>query len=827
VVAVIDTGITNHTEFTGRTVPGYDFITSVAGANDGNSRDSDPSDPGDWVVVHECGTGSPAKDSSWHGTHVAGTIAANSNDGVGVTGVDWNAKLLPIRVLGKCGGTNSDILDAMTWAAGLSVPGVPTNANPAKVLNLSLGGYGACDTPTQNIIDAVVATGSVVVVAAGNSGQDAVNYSPASCNNIITVGATNRAGDRSYYSNFGVTLEISAPGGAQSFVNDPNGVLSTLNTGTQGPVADTYTYYQGTSMAAPHVSGIVSLMLAVNPALTPAQVLQIIQNTAKPFPGGAVCAPNICGVGIINAGAAVATVAGVSTPTPTITPTQALGCNAGSITINDGAASSPYPSTITISGMGTSLSDVNVRLFGFGHTWPDDTDMLLVGPQGQNLIIMSDAGGGNPGVTNINLILDDSAAQDLPYGSAFSSGTYRPKNYEGTESFYSPAPAASAATTLATFNGTNPNGVWSLYSMDDTNGDLGSITGGWCLNILTASTATPTNTQTHTPTVTATITPTLTSTETVTITATNTVTETLTPTVTETPTATSTATETESPSPTGTMTETMTVTATVTNTPTSTATATITETATPTITKTSTPTATVTITETATPTITKSPTATRTYTATSTSTATATSTKTSTPTITPTPTEVVFTLTLKSILIEDGWILESTETSGTGGTMDNTATTLRLGDEVDDKQYRSILSFNTTLLPDTAVIQSAALKIKQNGLPVGTDPFTILGSVWADIRTGTFGAGALELTDFNATASAPAAGAFNSTPISGVYTMTMNATARNAINKLGPTQIRLRFGVDDNNDAAADYMKFLSGDFTSGQPELVITYTLP
>ena len=159
--------------------------------------------------------------------------------------------------------------------------------------------------------------------------------------------------------------------------------------------------------------------------------------------------------------------------------------------------------------------------------------------------------------------------------------------------------------------------------------------------------------------------------------------------------------------------------------------------------------------------------------------------------------------------------------------MDNTATTLRLGDEVDDKQYRSILSFNTTLLPDTAVIETALLKIKQNGVPVGTDPFTILGSVWADIRTGTFGAGALELTDFNATASAPAAGAFNSTPVSGVYTLTMNATARNAINKLGRTQVRLRFGVDDNNDATADYMKFLSGDFTSGQPELVITYTLP
>lgn len=210
-----------------------------------------------------------------------------------------------------------------------------------------------------------------------------------------------------------------------------------------------------------------------------------------------------------------------------------------------------------------------------------------------------------------------------------------------------------------------------------------------------------------------------------------------------------------------------------------------------------------------------------------TATPTATPTRTSTPTSTPTPTQVASTLTLKSIPVEDGWVLESTETSGVGGTMDNAATTFRLGDEVADKQYRSILSFNTALLPDTAVIQSATLKIKQNGAPVGSDPFTILGSVWADIRTGTFGAGALELVDFNSTASVNAAGAFNSTPVSGFYTLTMNATARNALNKLGRTQFRLRFGMDDNNDAAADYMKFLSGDFTSSQPELTITYIIP
>ncbi len=144
VVAVIDTGITNHIEFVGRTVPGYDFISDVQTANDGNGRDSDPSDPGDWITAGENASGSFAgcaiRNSSWHGTHTAGTIGAASNNGTGVAGINWNSKILPVRVLGKCGGYTSDIIDAMNWAAGLDVPGVPANANPAKVENLSLGG---------------------------------------------------------------------------------------------------------------------------------------------------------------------------------------------------------------------------------------------------------------------------------------------------------------------------------------------------------------------------------------------------------------------------------------------------------------------------------------------------------------------------------------------------------------------------------------------------------------------------------------------------------------------------------------------------------------
>ncbi len=309
VVADIDTGITNHADLSGRTVPGYDFISDSRIANDGNARDADPSDPGDWITAAESASGffagCPVENSSWHGTHTAGTIGAKSNNNQGVAGINWNSKILPVRVLGKCGGYTSDIVDGLRWSAGLAVSGVPANPNPAKVANLSLGGSGACDSTWQNGINAVNAAGMVVVVAAGNSNSDASGFHPASCNNVITVAATNRSGSRAYYSNYGSTVEISAPGGAQSFSNDPNGILSTLNTGTTVPVGDTYIYYQGTSMATPHVTGVVSLMFSLNPNLTPARVLQVLQATARPFPSGSTCTTSLCGSGMLDAAAAL------------------------------------------------------------------------------------------------------------------------------------------------------------------------------------------------------------------------------------------------------------------------------------------------------------------------------------------------------------------------------------------------------------------------------------------------------------------------------------------------------------------------------------------
>jgi len=307
VVAVIDTGLLPHADISSsRVLPGYDMISGVWGANDGNGRDADPSDPGDGVAYGDCGAGEPAENSGWHGTHVAGTIGAATNNAIGVAGVNWVSKLLPVRVLGRCGGQESDIIDAIHWAAGLSVLDAPINPNPAKVINMSLGGAGGCDVYWQAAINSATAAGASVVVAAGNDAADASGVTPASCENVITVAATDRSGGIAYYSNSGSGVTLSAPGGEV----DPtlgNGVLSTLNSGTQGPASDAYIYYEGTSMATPHVAGIASLLLSARPDLTPAQVKSILTATARTFPTGTTydCDTSFCGAGIVNAAAAL------------------------------------------------------------------------------------------------------------------------------------------------------------------------------------------------------------------------------------------------------------------------------------------------------------------------------------------------------------------------------------------------------------------------------------------------------------------------------------------------------------------------------------------
>ncbi|WP_202908963.1 S8 family peptidase [Cognatilysobacter segetis] len=292
VVAVIDTGYTNHSDLLGNILPGYDFISTKSIAGDGNGRDSD---------AHDVGDANLGQPSSWHGTHVAGTIAAIGNNAKGVIGVAYGAKIVPVRALGKGGGYTSDIVDGLTWASGGTVAGVPANANPAEVINMSLGGSGACSATYQNAINAAVARGTTVVVAAGNDNADASGFTPASCANVITGAATKNTGTRASYSNYGANIDVAAPGGDSPDCTTL--IVSTGNAGTAGPTTENYKCMAGTSMAAPHVAGTVALMQAVRSTpLTPAQVESILKSTLRAFPGSN---DKPIGAGIIDANAAV------------------------------------------------------------------------------------------------------------------------------------------------------------------------------------------------------------------------------------------------------------------------------------------------------------------------------------------------------------------------------------------------------------------------------------------------------------------------------------------------------------------------------------------
>jgi len=341
VVAVLDTGITSHSDLSANVLPGYDFIIDTTVSNDGNGRDSDASDPGDWVSANQCGGTHAAQSSSWHGTHVAGTIAAVTNNAKGVAGVAYGAKIVPVRVLGTCGGYDSDIADAIIWASGGTVSGVPANANPAEVINLSLGGSGACGTTTQTAINGAVSRGTTLVIAAGNDNTNVSNASPANCNNVIAVASITSTGARSSFSNYGALIDIAAPG---------SNILSTLNSGSTTPGAETYASYNGTSMATPHVAGVVALLqAAATTPKTPAQVESIIKANVTAFPS---TPSQTIGPGILNAKAVVDAANG-TTPPPTGTLT-----NGTPVTGLSGSAGTELRYTLVVPAGATGLKFV-------------------------------------------------------------------------------------------------------------------------------------------------------------------------------------------------------------------------------------------------------------------------------------------------------------------------------------------------------------------------------------------------------------------------------------------------------------------------------------
>ena len=352
VVAVVDSGaLYGHPDLAGKLLPGYDLISDLDTSNDGNGRDADASDPGDWISPSEANSARyplcPAEDSSWHGSFIAGEIAAATNNGLGVAGVGWDTRVLPVRVSGKCGAWLSDVVDGIRWAAGLPVSGVPANPTPARVINVSFGGSSSCTPTYQNAIDDATAAGSLVVVAAGNENGPLTR--PADCAGVLAVGAVRHDGLKTYYSSYGPNVGIMAPGGPGAADSGPR-LYSTSNAGKRGPAESIYDSKDGTSFATPLAAGVAALMLSVNPALTPAQLVSRIQSGARPFPSSAAypscnvstplnsacnCTRETCGPGLLDADRALQL---ATSPSAVIAPI-------GSV---------PAGSTVTLDGRGSA-----------------------------------------------------------------------------------------------------------------------------------------------------------------------------------------------------------------------------------------------------------------------------------------------------------------------------------------------------------------------------------------------------------------------------------------------------------------------------------------
>ncbi len=409
VVAVLDTGVRfEHPDLGrvangGQLLPGYDMVSDVDVANDGNGRDADPSDPGDWTTAAENSTSSNkfykcdpqgngsavGSSSSWHGTSTAALVAAaaNTSPATGMAGAAPGVRVLPVRVLGKCFGSDSDIIAGMRWAAGIAVSGIPDNPNPAKVINMSLGGGGACSAAYQAAVDEITARGVTIVAAAGNSAGGPVS-SPGNCRGVVAVLALRHAGSKVGFSDLGSEIAIAAPGG--NCINITAGspclypILSATNTGSQGPVASSWTnsfdITVGTSFSSPLVAGVVALMASQQPNLTVAQIRSALQSSARPFPTSGAdngpsdptpvnqcrapvsgvdqlqcyCNTSFCGAGMLDAGQAVAAVSGafaridITTTTPTAGTSVALSAT-GSLA-SPGASVTQYAWTLTNGG---------------------------------------------------------------------------------------------------------------------------------------------------------------------------------------------------------------------------------------------------------------------------------------------------------------------------------------------------------------------------------------------------------------------------------------------------------------------------------------------
>jgi serine protease len=460
VVAVVDTGVRfDHPDLTsvaagGSLLPGYDMIADVAVAGDGDGRDADASDPGDFVseadIAHDPSSfsGCTVEDSSWHGTQTASLIGALTDNGIGMASLGRTVRVLPLRVLGKCGGYDSDIQAAMRWAAGLDVPGVPLNEHKAAVINLSLGSAGACGSGYPAVIGEVIAAGTAIVASAGNSTGHAVGL-PANCAGVIAVGGLRHAGTKVGFSDLGPEIALSAPAGNCINVGADEPclypIITALNAGTTTPVAgssaysDSLNFAVGTSYSAPLAAATAALMLSVQPALPPADIRRLLQASARPFPnsGGdngdgtpvpvcrapdgsdqlqCYCTTGTCGAGMLDAGAAVQAAQNVVVARIAVTPEAPLAGQA----IELSAATSAVAIGRTIASVHWVISDAGGIVDGFSSGADALTASVVATAAGRfgvsvtviddlghsgtaesSIDVQSDGGGGGGGATGL------------------------------------------------------------------------------------------------------------------------------------------------------------------------------------------------------------------------------------------------------------------------------------------------------------------------------------------------------------------------------------------------------------------------------------------
>jgi len=435
VAAVVDTGVYSHTELAARLVDGYDFV----------GNDTDASDPGQ------------AEQGKYffHGTHVAGTIGAASNNGQGVAGVAWTVSIMPVRVLGEGGsGSFDDIFQGIRYAAGLSNRSGRVPQRRADVINLSLGGAGDCSQAARDTFDQVRAAGSIVVVAAGNSNTSAPS-TPASCANVISVSSIDATRSRAPYSNYGSTVDVAAPGGDTAEDRDgdgyADGIYSTHASREGTTYQVTYTYLQGTSMAAPHVAGVIALMKSVNPALTPAQVDSLLANGSLTDDIGPAGRDDL-GVGMLNALKAVRA-ASTNPPaqparldvlpsslnfgnTTTSNDVRVTNAGSGTIAVTGTSASAAWLTVVPVSVDANGLGQYRIQIDRAGlaaGTYNGSVEFRSSPTAAQRVTVLMQVGTASAGEPNAGqhylLLLDPTSGEPRYQVEVLARGTSVPFNF--------------------------------------------------------------------------------------------------------------------------------------------------------------------------------------------------------------------------------------------------------------------------------------------------------------------------------------------------------------------------------------------------------------